>query len=223
MRYTALAAVIAGHLLSTACVSSGVDDASSKRLKTSERAEVIKRAQVWKATDVSSKDIWTGPDVKGAFVPGETVTCHYVRERLGGTTPKFACAIAPDDKVKVRFDARTAKSSRRRGDTTVVGVGFGADPLYPVRRVEAVPRSLRPKATLRQARSCLDLAAIERKMPGHELVGPGMDPGWTWPELDRVDEGAGGAMAAQRDALKPSPCPPAHGQQAGTTEAALSR
>jgi hypothetical protein len=33
----------------------GADDASSRRLKASERAEVIKRAQVWKATDVSSK------------------------------------------------------------------------------------------------------------------------------------------------------------------------
>ena len=72
MRYTVLAAVIAVHVLSTECVRSGVDEGSSKRLKTSERAEVIKRAQVWQATDVSSKDIWTGPDVKGAFAPRQT-------------------------------------------------------------------------------------------------------------------------------------------------------
>ena len=100
VRYASLAAVIVVPLLSTACVPGGVDDRSSRRLKTSERAELIKRAQVWKASDVSSKDIKTGPDARGAFPPGETVTCDYVSERLGGNTPKFACALAPDDKLK---------------------------------------------------------------------------------------------------------------------------
>jgi hypothetical protein len=47
-----------------------------------------------------------------------------------------------------------------------------------------------------------DHAAIERKMPGEELEAPSTGPGWSWPELDRVDEGAGGAPLAQRDALK---------------------
>ena len=204
MRYTVLAAVIAVHLLSTECVRSGVDDGSSKRLKTSERAEVIKRAQVWKATDVSSKDMWTGPDVKGAFVPGETVTCDYVRERLGGTTPKFACAIAPDDKVKVRFGRANGEIYAGVAATRLLwALGFGADALYPVRVVcRGCPAEFAGEGDAAPGRVVFDLAAIERRMSGHELVGPGMDPGWTWPELDRVDESAGGAPVAQRDALK---------------------
>jgi hypothetical protein len=47
-----------------------------------------------------------------------------------------------------------------------------------------------------------DIAAIERKFPGHELEAPGVGPGWAWPELDLVDERAGGAPLEQRDALK---------------------
>jgi hypothetical protein len=204
VRYTVLAAVIAVHLVSTECVPSGVGDASSKRLKPSERAEVIKRAQVWKATDVSSKDIWTGPDVKGAFVPGETVTCAYMRERLGGTTPKFACAIAPDDKVKVRFGRANGEIYAGVAATRLLwALGFGTDALYPVRVVcRGCPAEFAADGDAEPGQIVFDLAAIERRMAGHELVGPGMDPGWTWPELDRVDEGAGGATVAQRDALK---------------------
>ena len=204
MRYTALSAVIAVHLVSTQCASRGVNDASSQRLKPSERAAVIKRAQVWKATDVSSRDIWTGPDVKGAFVPGETVTCDYVRERLGGTTPKFACAIAPDDKVKVRFGRANGEIYAGVAATRLLwALGFGADTLYPVRVVcRGCPAEFAGEGDAAPGRIVFDLAAIERRVPGHELVGPGTDRGWTWPELDRVDESAGGATVAQRDALK---------------------
>ena len=44
-----------------------------------------------------------------------------------------------------------------------------------------------------------DPAAIERKMPG-EAFKP--DDGWSWKELDLVDEKAGGATRAERDALR---------------------
>jgi hypothetical protein len=204
VRYTVLSAVIAVHLLSTECVPSGVDDASRKRLTPSERAEVIKHAQVWKATDVSSKDIRTGPDVKGAFAPGETVTCDYVRERLGGTTPKFACAVAPDDTVKVRFGRANGEVYAGVAATRLLwALGFGADVLYPVRVVcRGCPAEFAKEGDRAPGEIVFDLAAIERRMSGYELVGSGMAPGWTWPELDRVDVGAGGATVAQRDALK---------------------
>jgi len=31
------------------------------------------------------------------------VTCNYVKERLGGHSRKFSCAVGPDDVVKVRY------------------------------------------------------------------------------------------------------------------------
>jgi hypothetical protein len=45
------------------------------------------------------------------------------------------------------------------------------------------------------------VASIQRKLEGKEIGLPKRE-GWTWPELDRVDESVGGAPRAQRDALK---------------------
>src|SRR5262249_21884575 len=44
-------------------------------------------------------------------------------------------------------------------------------------------------------------AAVERKPLGHEMKAE-RDGGWAWTELDLVDEAAGGATEAQRDALR---------------------
>src|SRR5262249_54962423 len=46
-----------------------------------------------------------------------------------------------------------------------------------------------------------DTASVERKVGGHE-VSLATREGWTWPELDLIDENAGGAPVAHRDALK---------------------
>src|SRR5262249_37817167 len=46
-----------------------------------------------------------------------------------------------------------------------------------------------------------DTASVERKLGGHE-VSLATREGWTWPELDLIDENVGGAPVAHRDALK---------------------
>jgi hypothetical protein len=46
-----------------------------------------------------------------------------------------------------------------------------------------------------------DPATIERRMKG-VAIETSPDSGWAWPELDQVQEAAGGAPPAQRDALK---------------------
>lgn len=203
MRYALLSAFVAVHLLSVECMPGSAEDSSNNHLKTSERAELIKRAQIWKSGDVSSMDLKAGPKGKGAFAPGETVTCDYVKERFGGNTPKFACAITPEDKVKVRFGRANGEIFAGVAATRLLwALGFGADPLYPVRVVcRGCPAAFAAEGEAGAGQIVFDLAAIERKMHGHELTA-GVGPGWNWPELDRVDEGAGGATVAQRDALK---------------------
>jgi membrane-associated phospholipid phosphatase len=47
----------------------------------------------------------------------------------------------------------------------------------------------------------IDPAAVERSMPAANLPG-GFERGWSWTELDLIDERAGGATRAERDALK---------------------
>jgi hypothetical protein len=199
-----LAIVLLAHSFSVDCAPGSADDAPNKRLTTAERAALIKRAQVWKATDIAKMNIKAGPQMKGAFAPGETVTCGYVKERLGGRTPKFSCAIAPEDNVKVRYARWNGEIYAGVAATRLLwALGFGADGLYPVHVLcRGCPAELAAEGRTEPGAILFDAAAIERKMPGHELVAPGVGEGWSWPELDLVDERAGGAPLAHRDALK---------------------
>lgn len=200
-----LSTVLLAHALSVDCAPAGPDDdPPNKRLTTADRAVLIKRAHVWKATKVAKVDIEAGPRMKGAFAPGETVTCDYIKERLGGNTPKFSCAITPEDKVKVRYARWNGEIYAGVAATRLLwALGFGADALYPVHVLcRGCPAAFVSEGKAEQGGILFDIAAIERKMPGHELVAPGVGEGWGWPELDRVDERAGGEPLAQRDALK---------------------
>ena len=200
-----LSAVLLAHWQSLDCARLvGVADPPNKHLTTAERVALIRRAQVWKATDVAAMDIKAGPPLKGAFAPGETVACDYVKERFSGKTPKFACAITQEDKVKVRYGRENGEVYAGVAATRLLWtLGFGADALYPVHVVcRGCPAELATEGKTEPGQVVFDVAAIERKLPGSDLETPGVGPGWAWPELDLVDERAGGAPVEQRDALK---------------------
>jgi hypothetical protein len=192
---------------STAALATSVCLSGSAGTITAEqRADAIRRAHVWTKTNIPAMDIARGPQTHGAFAPGATVTCAYHEEVIGGNTPKFGCTLPGDDHVKVRYGRDNVEVFAGVAATRLLwALGFGADALYPVRVIcRGCPRALSlddPKAAA-TGETHFDYAAIERRMPGRELVAPSVGSGWAWPELDRVDERAGGAPAAQRDALK---------------------
>jgi hypothetical protein len=81
-------------------------------------------------------------------------------------------------------------------------LGFGADRVYPVTVVcngcpEDPIRNFKKVSGTRT----FSPAIIERKMAG-DPIEIFKDSGWTWVELTFVDQTAGGATLAQRDALK---------------------
>ena len=170
-------------------------------LKSAQRLEVIRRAEVWQPTDVASVDMKAGPK-KGAFVPGETVTCDYVKEAFTGATPKFACVIGKDDRVKVRFGVDNGEVYAGVATTRLLwALGFGADALYPVHVVcRGCPKALHGDAATVAGETRFDVAGIERKMPGVE-VESFEGPGWEWPELAFVDPAKGAIQQMHRDAL----------------------
>src|SRR5262249_21610439 len=88
-----LAALLAG--CATTIASSG------KLLTPSERMMVLRRSQVWTATDVASMNVTRGPD--GGFAPGAEVECEYKETKYNGHSPKFGCELAEKDVVKVRY------------------------------------------------------------------------------------------------------------------------
>jgi hypothetical protein len=168
------------------------------------RLAFIKKAQIWKATNVSEMDLRAGPQGDGAFQPNQAVTCDYVEKAsLPGTTQKFDCAVGKDDVVKVRYGGTNGKVEAAVVATRLLwALGFGADRVYPVRVTcrgcSSDPWTKRERVAGEQV---FDPAAIERKPKGHEMKSENKG-GWAWPELDLVDEHEGGAPEAQRDALK---------------------
>src|SRR5262249_49719007 len=128
----------------------------------------------------------------------------YIQEPVGGDTPKFMCALGPGDVVKVKY-------GRGNGEVYVAVVasrlywalGFGADAIYPV-QVTCRNCPIEPwywTTEKRVVEKTYEMATIERRLPGDKIESK-PDEGWAWPELDQVDEAAGGAPRAQRDAMK---------------------
>ena len=178
-------------------------DTLKKPLTRTARLAFIRKAQVWAPTHVPQMDLRAGPQGPGAFQPNERVTCDYVKANLPGTTRKFDCAVGDGDVVKVRYGPENGKvEGAVLASRLLWALGFGADRLYPVRVTcqgcSADPWTKRDKVPGEQV---FDPAAIERKPQGHEMKGE-YKGGWTWPELDLVDEQQGGAPKEQRDALK---------------------
>jgi hypothetical protein len=167
------------------------------------RLNDIRHAQVWQRTDVPSMDIRTGPTGAGAFAPGATVACRYVKKEMAGKSPKFTCVIPPDDELKVKFGRDNGEVYAEVAATRLFwALGFPVDRMYPVRVLcDGCPPG---PAAVRSADGpglLFDPASIERKFKGRALeIEP--DSGWSWADLDKVDEAAGGASPAQRDALK---------------------
>jgi hypothetical protein len=162
-------------------------------------AAVIARAQIWSPTDTAAMDMVKGPQGPGAFAFRETVRCDYVDKKLAGNSPKFACRLGENDELKVKYGGTNGEVYGEVAATRLLwAVGFITDRMYPVRVIcRGCPKEL--NGIQREGNeSIFDPATVERKVPGREFS----EDGWSWEELDMVDESAGGASRAQLDALK---------------------
>jgi hypothetical protein len=204
LRPLTLTTAFAVAALMTCCSSrAGLHSRRKPQVSADARREAIRRAQVWEKTDVAAKDMKAGPGGHGAFKPEETVTCRYDKKQMSGNSPKFTCVIPPADEVKVKFGRDNGEVYAEVAATRLFwALGFPADRMYPVRVLcdgcPPVPEATRDKDS---TAVLFDPASIERKFKGH-LIETSPDSGWAWPELDLVQESAGGAPLAQRDALK---------------------
>ena len=186
------------------CANLGLANREERHyINANERLAAIKRAQVWRKTSVPSMNVALGPQGDDAFAPDATVTCKYVKETFAGATPKFGCDLGDDEHVKVRYGRDNNEIFAGVAATRLLwALGFGADTLYPVHVIcHGCPPALQGQRTA-AGEMRFDFAAIERKMPGRDMEAPSVGPGWAWSELDLVDERAGGAPRAHRDALK---------------------
>jgi hypothetical protein len=200
------AAVLAPLLLVSSCATAQVKPGPRPPLQSltpAARFDAIRRAQVWTPVDVAAMDVKAGPPGERAFAPEEPVACDYVDEKLSGHSPKFACALSADDELKVRYGADNGEVYAGVAATRLFwALGFGANPTYPVRvKCRGCPADPWHGGAPAAEPVLFDRATVERKMRGKTIESPARE-GWTWPELDRVDEASGGAPRAHRDALK---------------------
>ena len=164
-----------------------------------ERLDAIRRAQVWRPTDVAAVDFTAG---EGEFAAWATVTCDHTVKTYSGKTPKFGCAVAPGDVAKIKYgDDNNEVYAGVAATRLLRALGFGVDTLYPVRvECRGCPAALGGTPGGPNV-STFGVAALERKLKGKDVLTGGKE-GWLWSELDLVDPAAGGAPRAHRDALK---------------------
>src|SRR5262245_13152441 len=180
----------------SACATTGARAFSATK-KEDPRTSVLQRSRVWSPTKVAEMDLKKGPSGSGAFAFHETVTCKYLDKKLSGNSPKFACVIGDDDEVKVKFGGTNGEVYGEVLATRLLwALGFLADRMYPVNVIcQGCPDEFlgieRPNGESR-----FDPAVIERKFDGEEWG----DKGWSWKELDLVDDERG-APRAHRSAL----------------------
>ena len=166
--------------------------------KSADLNALVARSKVWLPTNTSSKDLWRGPQGENSFEPGATVTCEYFDKKMSGASPKFACRLPDGDELKVKYGGENGEVYGEVVASRLFwALGFGADHMYSVKVIchgcpEKVAGVINDKGD-----HILNPAAVERKLPGKELVDQ-----WKWEVLDQVDEKSGGATKAERDALK---------------------
>ena len=174
-----------------------------KNLDRDQRLAYLKRARIWRRVDVPSMDVRRGPPLEGAFPPMQDVTCRYDDKKMGGTTPKFACVIPPDDAVKVRYRLTNGKVYAAVAATRLFwALGFVTDAEYPVRvTCLGCPADPWSRKEPRLPQVVFERAVIERHADV-EMEVAGQESRWGWDELKRVDQTQGGSSPAEIDAAK---------------------
>jgi hypothetical protein len=199
---TWLAAMFSAVLLAGCSLPFPSTQKKTQTVTPEERLSLLRRAQVWSATDVAHVNIAEGPH-DDRVATGATITCSFVPVQFGGRTPKFGCALPDRDILKVRYGRDNGEVYAGVAATRLLwALGFGADAEYPAHVIcRHCPSRLGAEGAQLDEAIGFEITAIEQKFAGADVRTRDMT-GWNWHELDLVDATSGGAPRAQRDALK---------------------
>lgn len=171
-----------------------------------ERADYIRRAQVWRPVPTATLDLRAGPPGAEEFSFEEEVTCDYdPNVTSSGKTPKFNCRLPSGESVKVKYgQANREVYGEVAGTRLLWALGFGTDRQYPVRVTcrNCPDDPWRRREPEPGAARTFDPAIIERKGEGTPIEVRKRHKGWEWWELQTIDQTAGGAPRAHVDSLR---------------------
>lgn len=186
------------------------------------RADAWRRTHVWSApaVPISQANLADNPPAPEAFRATDDVSCRFVRDDVGGTTPKFNCALPSGEIVKIKYGQGNPELHAEVAATRLLAaLGFGADRMFLIRAVKCAGCPRFPFQALRcfQATGLESAcfpggidedrvvtfapAVVERRLPGTVIEAPAVT-GWAWYELPAIDAAAGGASRAELDALR---------------------
>jgi hypothetical protein len=186
------------------------------------RDAALASARVWRTPATPIRQAVLGENPPGApmFHDTDEVSCRFVKDKVGGLTPKFHCELPSGEVVKVKYGTANAEIHAEVAATRLLAaLGFGADRMYVVRKVRcagcpALPfPALKCLAETHLESVCFpggldyekvvefDPVVIERRLDGR-VIEARDDQGWAWFELDRVSAARGGSSRAEIDALK---------------------
>lgn len=188
--------------------------AKKKVVTQQERDDALARAAVWRQPEVAISLANLGP----AADQPQSIACRFILDAVGGTSPKFDCALDSGERVRVKYGSTPEIPSEIASTRLLHALGFGTDNVMVVENVRCFGCPKEPFLTMK----AVDLtkaeglysklvnydtfedfpwALVERKHPARPIETDEVE-GWAFHELNRIDEGKGGAPRAHVDALR---------------------
>jgi hypothetical protein len=179
----------------------------------------LARAHVWREPALPLERIDLSINPPGPFRDTDDVTCAFLTEPVGGTTPKFHCRTSGGIDIKVKYGAGNPElPASTAASRLMLALGFSVDPVFRVHSVRCAGCPADPFTALQcvdnggARERCLagaqndravafDAVTIERQIEGR-VIESAPDQGWSWFELDRIDPRVGGSSRAEVDALR---------------------
>jgi hypothetical protein len=176
------------------------------------RQELLSRAQVWRRPAV--------PIAQAQFdnLDIETLSCTLKVSDVGGTTPKFDCALETGEQARIKYGSGAEVPAEIAATRLLRVLGFGADDVTLVRTLRCFGCPEEPFAILKAVEltraeplyeravdydhaETFEWVGYERKLNARPIVTERLE-GWAFFELDSVDPEKGGAPRAHVDALR---------------------
>ena len=194
-------------------------DAAVSPSAAAARNQALASARVWEQPRVPVSEAQLDENPPGGWRPADELNCKFVFEAVGGTTPKFNCALPDGEIVKVKYGRTNDEAYTEVAASRLVSaLGFGSDRMFVVRQVRCSGCPAYPFAALQCLRqtnlSACEMAGlffrdtsifshvvVERKMPGVPIETYD-GQGWAWFELGVIDPVHGGSPREDVDALR---------------------
>ena len=176
------------------------------------RADLITRASAWRPPQVAVNH------ASFRNLNLEEVSCTFKISELNGTTPKFDCVLENGEEIRIKYGKGPEVPAEAAATRLLSTLGFGADSITLVRRLRCYGCPDEPFSTVRAVevtkteplfRRVVDptdyedfeWVGLERKFNARPIETDRLE-GWSFFELDTVDERRGGSPRAHVDALR---------------------